>query len=68
VLRVLIGEDGTVKRVEIAQSSGFDSLDDSAVQTVRTRWRFVAARRDGVAVESWVEVPIRFALTEAIAN
>ncbi len=35
---------------------------------VRSRWRFVAARRGAVAIESWVEVPIRFALTEATAE
>jgi protein TonB len=64
-LRILVGVDGRVERVEIVRSSGFDSLDEAAVETVRTRWRFVPAQRDGVAVESWVEVPIRFALTEA---
>jgi TonB family protein len=68
LLRVQVAADGSVERVEIAHSSGFDLLDDSALETVRTRWRFVAARRDGVAVESWCEVPIRFALTEASAN
>ncbi len=68
LLRIEVGADGSVERVEVAQSSGFDSLDESAVETVRTRWRFVAARRDGLAVESWCMVPIRFALTEASAN
>ena len=68
LLRVLVGADGAVERIEIAHSSGFDSLDDSAIETVRSRWRFIPARRDGVSIESWVEVPIRFALTEARAN
>jgi len=55
--------DGSVKRIEIAQSSGFDDLDQSALDTVLKRWRFVAAKRsDGRPVESWVLVPIRFAL------
>ena len=44
------------------RSSGFAPLDESAVTTVRERWRFVPARRDGVAVESRVTVPIRFRL------
>lgn len=64
-LRILVAADGAVERVEIIRSSGFDSLDEAAIETVRTRWRFVPAMREGVAVESWVEVPIRFALTEA---
>jgi periplasmic protein TonB len=68
MLHVLVGADGSVERVEIAASSGFDALDDAALATVRERWRFVPARRDGVPAESWVMVPIRFALTEASAN
>ena len=68
LLRVLVGADGGVERIEIAHSSGFDSLDDSAISTVRSRWHFISARRDGIAIESWVEVPIKFALTEARAN
>jgi periplasmic protein TonB len=67
-VRVLVGVDGSVERAEIADSSGFDTLDDAALETVRSRWRFVPARRDGVAVESWVLVPIRFALVEANAS
>lgn len=66
-LHVLVGEDGSVERVELAESSGFDSLDRSALDTVRRKWRFVPARRDGVAMESWVLVPIRFSLKEANA-
>ena len=66
-VRVLVGADGAVERAEVAESSGFDSLDDAALETVRSRWRFVPARHDGLAVESWVLVPIRFALLEANA-
>jgi TonB family protein len=64
-IRVLVGIDGIVQRAEIAESSGFDVLDDAAIETVRRRWRFVPARRAGLAIESWVLVPIRFALKEA---
>ena len=66
-VRVLVGADGAVESAEVAESSGFDSLDDAALETVRSRWRFVPARHDGLAVESWVLVPIRFALLEANA-
>jgi len=68
MLRVLVSADGAAQRVEIAHSSGFQLLDDAALETVRERWRFVPAMRAGAAVESWVTVPIRFALTEADAN
>ncbi|HEV2169605.1 MAG TPA: energy transducer TonB, partial [Candidatus Binatus sp.] len=67
-VRVLIAADGSVERAELAESSGFVALDDTALATVRSRWRFVPARRDGVAIESWVLVPIRFALVEANAT
>ena len=64
-IRVLVGIDGLVQRAEIAESSGFDVLDEAAIETVRRRWRFIPARRAGTAIESWVLVPIRFALKEA---
>jgi protein TonB len=67
-VRVLVGVDGFVERAEIADSSGFDTLDNAALETVRSRWRFVPARHDGLAIESWVLVPIRFALVEANAD
>ena len=66
-VRVLVGADGSVERAEVADSSGFDALDEAALETVRSRWRFVPARHGGLAVESWVLVPIRFALVEANA-
>ncbi len=67
-VRVLVGADGSVERAEVADSSGFDTLDDAALETVRSRWRFVPACHGGIAVESWVLVPIRFALIEANAT
>ena len=48
----------------IRQSSGYGMLDTSAAETVRERWRFVPARRNGVPVESTVTVPIRFRIRE----
>jgi protein TonB len=57
--------DGSVAEVSVAQSSGFAQLDDSALKTVRESWHFIPARLDGVPVESWVEVPIRFVLGNA---
>jgi TonB family protein len=64
-IRVLVDVDGVVQRAEIAESSGFEVLDDAAIETVRRHWRFVPARNAGIPIESWVLVPIRFALTEA---
>jgi protein TonB len=65
LLRVLVAADGSVERIELGQSSGFDSLDQAAIETVRDSWRFVPAENDGAKLESWVIVPIRFSLEQA---
>jgi len=62
LLQVLVAADGHAAEVRVLHSSGFTPLDDSALTTVRERWRFIPARRDGVPVESRVTVPIRFRL------
>src|SRR5437870_8142396 len=61
-LEVLVTPDGRAADVRVLRSSGFAPLDDSAVTTVRERWRFIPQRRGGVPVESRVTVPIRFRL------
>lgn len=57
VLDVAIGLDGVPRSVSVAQSSGVDLLDESAVTTVKT-WRF---RNDSGRVLT-VSVPIVFEL------
>jgi len=61
-LDVLVRSDGSPAEVRVRSSSGSPLLDDSAVETVRSRWRFVPARRGNVPVESRVSFPIRFKL------
>ena len=61
-LSVLVAADGRPAEVHVVKSSGHDVLDDSALTTVRTRWRFMPAERDGVPIEDRVTFPIRFAL------
>jgi periplasmic protein TonB len=65
LLRVRVRQDGSVAAVEIVHSSGFALLDEAATRTVRDNWRFIPARLDGVAIESWVEIPIKFVLAES---
>ena len=43
-------------------SSGSPLLDDSAVETVRSKWRFMPARRGNAPIDSRVTFPIRFSL------
>lgn len=61
ILRVRVSAAGTAQEVEIKQGSGFSRLDAAARDAV-SRWRFVPAKRGDEAVESWVAVPIQFAL------
>lgn len=60
-LRVRVGADGSALEVEIKQSCGFPRLDAAAREAV-AKWRFVPAKRGDEAIESWVGVPIVFAL------
>ena len=60
-LRVYISEQGLPEKIEIKQSSGFDRLDEAAIQTVQ-RWKFVPGKRNGVPEAMWHVVPINFVL------
>jgi protein TonB len=58
VLRVLVSEKGLP--VEVAVLRGAPAgLDEAAVAAVR-RWTFTPATKDGVAVRTWMTVPIPF--------
>lgn len=60
-LRVLVDAQGLPERVELRNSSGFDRLDKTALDTVR-RWKFVPAKRGNDTFSEWVLVPISFSL------
>lgn len=62
-LRVLVSADGRPLQVLIDRSSGYPRLDNSAHDTVLSRWKFVPARQGQQAVEGWVIVPVSFSLT-----
>lgn len=60
ILRVKVGVDGRATAISVHRSSGVASLDASAEETVRSRWRFAPAKRSGRAVEHEVYVPVQF--------
>lgn len=62
LLTVMVTAKGGVSHVELKQSSGFPVLDEAALQAVR-RWEFEPARIGSLGVESQIEVPVRFILT-----
>jgi protein TonB len=59
VIKVLIGTDGRVKQVAIVSADDPLFADASERQALR-RWRFKPATRDGVPVETWKEMTVRF--------
>jgi protein TonB len=64
VLLVLVGVDGTAKEVKIKQSSGYDRLDESARQTVLSKYRFVPGKRGGAPEAMWFDLPVIFSLEQ----
>lgn len=66
VLEVEVLAEGKAGEVKLLQSSGFELLDSSAMQTVKT-WRFIPARRFGQAVTQRFLVPIKFSLNGGVA-
>jgi periplasmic protein TonB len=64
VLRVLIGVDGKAEEVRVRRSSGFERLDNSALDAVK-KWKFVPARRGDTPVAEWWDVPVSFRLDQA---
>jgi len=58
VLRVLVSEKGIPVEIEVVREARAD-LAESAVSAVRG-WTFQPAVKDGVAVRTWIPVPIPF--------
>ncbi|QKR99158.1 energy transducer TonB [Sphingomonas sp. CL5.1] len=59
VIRVLVGADGRVKQVERV-SAASEAFWQATERQALSRWRFRPATRDGVAVESWRTMTVRF--------
>lgn len=62
-VRVLIGADGRVKQVEQVRTAAAAFFEVTKRQAL-SRWRFRPATRDGVPVESWRTMTLRFVLEE----
>lgn len=62
LLNVTVNPRGRATQISVQQSSGFELLDQAAIKAVQT-WDFEPARVGTMAVESKIEVPVRFKLT-----
>jgi len=61
LLRVHVLANGKADKVEIKQSSGRKTLDDSALSSVKN-WTFVPSKRGSTPIDGWATVPIEFKL------
>ena len=61
IVRAFIEVNGTASKAEIRTSSGYERLDQTALQTV-LKWRYVPGKRAGVPEAMWFNIPINFVL------
>ncbi|MBW3809482.1 energy transducer TonB [Aeromonas hydrophila] len=61
ILNVRVTAEGTAASVEVDKSSGYRRLDMTARKTV-SRWKFIPAKQNNVAVEASAKVTIIFKL------
>lgn len=61
ILRVEVLTNGHVGQIEIRRSSGYETLDRSAIEAIK-KWRFIPAQKGEERVTFWVNIPIRFQL------
>jgi protein TonB len=63
VLEILVNKQGRPAEIKIVTSSGYGVLDRAAERAVR-QWVFEPATRGEEKIAMWVQVPVRFQLTE----
>jgi periplasmic protein TonB len=61
-LSILVGTDGRVRDVKVAESSGSSRLDQAAMSEARSHWRLRPATRNGVPFEQWLTLRVVFHL------
>jgi protein TonB len=62
-VEVYVLPNGRVADARIVRSSGFERLDQSAIEEAKRNWRLVPATRDGVPFAQWYKVRVTFKLT-----
>lgn len=61
LVEVWLDENGNQTHLSLLKSSGFDLLDDAALNAVK-KWRFNGHKENGVALAHRVRIPVRFNL------
>jgi TonB family protein len=64
LLKVEVLTNGRVGNVEVEKSSGYEVLDQAALEAIKT-WRFIPAKRGKVPMRSWINILITFQLQDS---
>jgi protein TonB len=59
LLSVLVNIEGRVENLWVFESSGYNILDNAALEAVK-KWIFEPGRQGDKPVDMWVEVPVKF--------
>ncbi len=62
LIAILVEADNSVADVKVVKSSGFERLDQAAVDWYRRRGRFLAATKDGKPMAAWKTLAVTFKL------
>lgn len=63
LVRFSVSATGSVDQVEVVESSGYELLDQAAVEAIQS-WQGRPATRGGVAIETVEVLPVRFRLNQ----
>jgi len=65
MLRLTISPEGAVLAANVLRSSGFDDLDQTAVNWVLAHWKYHPAIQNGIAVTGTADATVKFDLKDA---
>lgn len=65
ILSITVAPDGSVSTAQVATSSGFPELDQTALVWVKAHWRYKPAMQGGAAVPSTTQAAVKFDLKQA---
>ena len=63
-LLLLVSKEGQVTQLKLKKTSGFDRLDQAALQAVK-KWKFQPALKQGQPIDYWYELPLKFSLQQS---
>ncbi|SRR5579885_653660 len=65
LLKIMVTPQGSVSDAQVARSSGYPDLDQTAVDWVKSHWRYKPAMQNGVAIASTTQAIVKFDLKTA---